>query len=123
AGGCVWPSAPGLLAAWGVRPRRDGPPMTIVGGLSLDGTIPPMQGLLPIAVAARRSAAASLMFPADNFTEAGIVEDVSLFPVKSLWDAAKILSAEVPTPATRSRASPVSPASVSTDDLADVRGQ
>jgi magnesium chelatase family protein len=117
------PIALGILAASGVLPHRDGPPMTIVGGLSLDGTIPPMQGLLPIAVAARRSAAAALMFPADNFTEAGIVEDVSLFPVRSLWDAAKILSADIPTPAERSAASSVSPVSVSTDDLADVRGQ
>src|SRR4026207_2479312 len=49
------PIALGILAASGVLPPRKGPRRTIVGGLSLDGSIPPMQGLLPIAVAARRS--------------------------------------------------------------------
>ena len=117
------PIALGILAASGVLPHREGPPMTIVGGLSLDGSIPPMQGLLPIAVAARRSPSASLMFPADNFSEAGIVEDVALFPVRSLWEAAKILSSETPHPSTRSAAGHVTPSSATCDDLADVRGQ
>ena len=117
------PIALGILAASGVLPHRDGPAMTIVGGLSLDGTIPPMQGLLPIAVAARRGPSASLMFPADNFSEAGIVEDVALFPVRSLWEAAKILSSETPQPAARAAASHVTASSTTSDDLVDVRGQ
>ena len=37
--------------------------MTIVGGLSLDGGIPPMHGVLPIAVAARKSQRPALIFP------------------------------------------------------------
>ena len=67
------PIALGILAAAGVLAHRDGPPMTIIGGLSLDGGIPAMQGLLPIAVAARRSEQPSLMLPAANLAEAGIV--------------------------------------------------
>src|SRR5262252_7909379 len=54
------PIALGILAASGVLPYREGLPMVVVGGLSLDGTVPPMHGLLPIAVAARKSAAAAL---------------------------------------------------------------
>src|SRR5438067_3718297 len=42
------PIALGILAASGVLPHREGPPLTIVGGLSLNGEIPPMSGVLPI---------------------------------------------------------------------------
>src|SRR6188472_1072487 len=66
------PIALGILAASGVLPYRDARPMTIVGGLSLDGGIPPMRGLLPIAIAARQHAHA-LLFPASNLQEAAIV--------------------------------------------------
>ena len=34
------PIALGVLAASGVLPHRDGPPFVVVGGLSLDGTVP-----------------------------------------------------------------------------------
>src|SRR5690349_9700140 len=65
------PIALGILAAAGLLPHRDERRYTIVGGVSLDGSIPPMRGLLPIAVAARASSGA-LLFPAANLAEAGI---------------------------------------------------
>src|SRR5436190_983924 len=68
------PIALGILAASGALPARDRLPFTIVGGLSLDGGIPAMQGLLPIAVAARRVDYPALLFPAPNLPEAGIVD-------------------------------------------------
>jgi len=116
------PIALGILAASGVLPHRDGVPMTIVGGLSLDGSIPPMQGLLPIAVASRRANRPAIMFPDANLPEAGIVRDVRLFPVRTLWHAAQILTA--PDPA----ATPAPPRddvaeAASQDDLQEVRGQ
>src|SRR6187551_2299430 len=43
------PIALGVLAASGVLPTRQEARLTIVGGLSLDGSVPPMRGLLPIA--------------------------------------------------------------------------
>src|SRR6185295_2639977 len=92
------PIALGILAAGGVLPHREGPPMTIVGGLSLDGGITAMQGLLPIAVAARRTDEPALMFPAANLAEAGLVEDLRLFPVRSLWDATRLLVSRNPPP-------------------------
>ncbi|HKW01878.1 MAG TPA: YifB family Mg chelatase-like AAA ATPase [Vicinamibacterales bacterium] len=117
------PIALGILAASGVLPHREPPPYTIVGGLSLDGGIPPLQGLLPIAVASRRSPAPSLMFPAGNLHEAGIIDGLRLFPVRSLFDATRVLTAPHPEPAT----APDRPASDSTaaatDDLSDVHGQ
>ena len=72
------PIALGILAASGVLPHRDAAPLTVVGGLSLDGRVPPMNGLLPIAVAVRGQSHARLMFPGGNLAEAGIVRDVSV---------------------------------------------
>src|SRR5262252_431373 len=93
------PIALGILAASGLLPHRDPPPYTIVGGLSLDGGIPPLQGLLPIAAASRRSAMPALMFPAGNLHEAGIIDGLQLFPVRSLFDATRVLTAARPEPA------------------------
>ena len=50
------PIALGILAAGGLLPHREDRHFTIVGGVSLDGSIPPLSGLLPIAVAAKQSA-------------------------------------------------------------------
>jgi magnesium chelatase family protein len=115
------PIALGILAAAGTLPHREDLPLTIVGGLSLDGSLPPLQGLLPIAVSARRSPATSLMFPAANLHEAGIVAGLRLFPVRSLWEAVQVLCSPNPQPATAPSSAAATTAS--SEDLADVRGQ
>ena len=115
------PIALGILAASGVLPHREERRFTVVGGLSLDGGVPPMRGLLPIAVTARDTAG-SLVFPGANVREAAIVQSLKLFPVESLLDAARIFVAPDPVPRQ-------APPQVDSDelgpaeDLADVRGQ
>jgi magnesium chelatase family protein len=114
------PIALAILAASGVLPYHPERPLVIVGGVSLDGGVPPMRGVLPIAAAARR-AGAGLMFPDGNLPEAGIVGGLPLFPVRSLLDAARVLV----SPNRR----PISPpprlaeATSGIEDLSDVRGQ
>ena len=114
------PIALGVLAASGVLPHREQRRLTIVGGLSLDGRIPPMRGLLPIAVSARKESSA-LVFPAPNLQEAGIVERLSLFPVSSLLEAVRVVTS--PNPVATSAATGAEPDSATGEDLADVRGQ
>ena len=116
------PIALGILAAGGVLPHREEPRFTIVGGLSLDGAVPPMRGLLPIAVSAR-TAAAGLVFPAANAPEAAIVDGVPLFPVRTLMDAARVISSPRPTPAAPPAGRTVDPDVIAAEDLIDVRGQ
>src|SRR5690242_6771378 len=48
------PIALGVLAASGVVERRHIADLVLIGELSLDGSIQPTRGVLPIAVAARR---------------------------------------------------------------------
>lgn len=115
------PIALGMLSAAGIVPDRTGRDLTIVGGLSLDGAVPPMHGVLPIAVAARREGRRGLLFPAGNLAEASIVSDLPLYPVSSLTDAVRLLSS--------SDAPPVAPlagtaqAALADDDLSEVYGQ
>ena len=114
------PIALGILAASGALPHREESRFTIVGGVSLDGTVPPMRGLLPIAVSARETTGA-LVFPRANVYEASVVSPLSLFPVASLMEAARVLVSPRPIPSP-----PASPAvieSLPLEDLGDVRGQ
>jgi len=115
------PVALAVLAAGGAIPYADPQPMHIVGGVSLDGSVPAMRGLLPIAAAARR-AGAGLMFPAANLAEAAIVSDLPLFPVRSLTEAARIFVTPSPRPVPRPAATQTLSAQTE-DDLGDVRGQ
>lgn len=115
------PIALGVLAASGALPHRDGPRLLTVGGVSLDGSVPAMRGLLPMAAAARRLDA-GLLFPEGNLAEAAILEGVPLFPVRSLSEAARVFLSPSPRPAARPPASVAKPEHLRAD-LADVRGQ
>lgn len=114
------PIALGVLAASGALPHRESVPITVVGGLSLDGGVPPMRGLLPIAVSARRGGR-MLMHPAANAAEAGIVTGLNAMAVASLVDAVRLFVApRADAAATSSIARAHGPPA---DDLADVAGQ
>src|SRR5438094_7961489 len=67
------PIALGILAASGVVERRHVADLVLVGELSLDGSIHPTRGVLPIAVAARRDGARGILLPTANACEAAIV--------------------------------------------------
>ena len=66
----------------------------ILGELALDGSVRGIQGALPIALAAKENGVQDLILPAENAREAAIVEDVRVYPVESLAEAAAFLNAE-----------------------------
>src|SRR5438094_1542162 len=86
------PIALGVLAASGVVERRHIPDRVLLGELSLDGSIHPTRGVLPIAAAARREGLAGLLLPALNAGEAAIVSGLAVFPVSSLTEAVRALN-------------------------------
>ncbi|GMV23106.1 MAG: magnesium chelatase [Acidimicrobiia bacterium] len=114
------PIALGILAASGVLPQRDGRNRAIVGGLSLDGGIPPMHGVLPMAVSARREGRPALVFPTGNLVEASIVNDLPLYPVASLTEAVRVLSVDMPPTPPQA---PTVTLDSHGDDLSEVYGQ
>src|SRR5947209_19571551 len=86
------PIALGILAAEGIVERPDISDLLMLGELSLDGSIHPARGVLPIAAAARRAGISALLLPAANASEAAIVEGLAVYPVASLIDAVRILN-------------------------------
>jgi magnesium chelatase family protein len=64
----------------------------IIGELSLDGTIKPVNGVLPIALALSKSNFQGLILPKANAKEAAIVENINVFPVQNLEEAVDLLS-------------------------------
>jgi magnesium chelatase family protein len=115
------PIALGVLAASGVLPHHEHHAMTVVGGLSLDGGVPPMRGLLPIALTSRRLERL-LMYPLANAPEAEVVSGLRSLPVQSLVEAVRMFVA--PEPSTHQvSARPEPAADLDTGDLSEVRGQ
>jgi magnesium chelatase family protein len=116
------PIALGILAASGVVLRRHIDDVVLVGELSLDGSIQPTRGVLPVAAAARRAGVAGLLLPAANVAEAAIVTGLRLFPVKCLQEAVRALNEPESAPSAAPR-SLVLEDPASAGDLSDVRGQ
>jgi magnesium chelatase family protein len=115
------PIALGILAAQGVVERREVPGVVILGELSLDGSIQPVRGVLPIAAAACRQGAHQMILPKANAAEAGVVAELAVLPVSSLAEAVAALNDPASIEAVPQPAEPRS--HVNTADLADIRGQ
>jgi magnesium chelatase family protein len=118
------PIALGILAAQGIVERRHIVDLILLGELSLDGSIHPARGVLPIAAAARRDGVSGIVLPVPNAREAAIVTGLTIFPVASLVDAVRALNDPSSVPP---RPQPLPPSSsremADRPDLADVRGQ
>jgi len=86
------PIALGVLAATEQMRSDDMAELAAVGELSLDGSVRPISGVLPIAVAVRQAGRKGLLVPADNVAEATVVEGLEVYPVRTLWEAAELLA-------------------------------
>ncbi|NMC87739.1 MAG: magnesium chelatase, partial [Candidatus Moranbacteria bacterium] len=60
----------------------------IVGELSLDGRVRPIQGVLPIALLAKEKGFRELFVPAANASEASVVKGINVVPVDNLYGLA-----------------------------------
>src|ERR1700709_2370739 len=87
------PIAIGILGAYGSLHIKDLSDFLLVGELGLDGALRAVQGMLPIAVAAKAKGIKNLVIPASNAREAAVVEGVNVYPVKSLLEVRELLNA------------------------------
>lgn len=117
------PIGVGILAAEGLIPATVLREVVMVGEVSLEGGIKPVHGVLSMALACRGRGIKGLLVPAENASEAAIVEDVPVYPVATIPQVLEHLTgAQVLTPFDRSAvASHEALASVA--DFAEVRGQ
>lgn len=58
----------------------------IMGELSLDGSVQPIKGALPIAIKAKEEGFKGFFLPEQNAKEAGIVEGLNIYPVKNILE-------------------------------------
>jgi magnesium chelatase family protein len=86
------PIAIGILGAYGALHIKDISNFLLVGELGLDGSLRAVQGMLPIAVAARTADIRNLIIPASNAREAAVVEGVDVFPVHTLLEVRELLN-------------------------------
>jgi len=75
------PIAIGILGAYGALTIKDISDFVLVGELGLDGSLRAVQGMLPIAIAARAAGIHNLVIPAANAREAAVVSGVNVYPV------------------------------------------
>ena len=121
-GGTVYdlPILAGILAAGG-QLRLDGPDSAYVGELSLSGSLRPVVGMLPMALAARRAGIKRLYVPAPSAAEATLAGGLEVYPVESVGQLAAHLRGEAPLePAA---AWTPGPDDFACPDFADVKGQ
>ncbi len=122
------PIALGVLSATGIIGQRLISDIVLVGELSLDGSIQPVRGVLPVAMAARRDGKKALLLPRTNAAEARIVAGLTVLPVDSLLEAVSALNQPIehnPSGASQMRAA--APSETIADgngpDFSDVVGQ
>ena len=66
----------------------------IMGELSLDGSLQPIRGALPIALCARKEGFKGLILPVSNAEEAAVVEGLDVYGMNSLMDVIHFLNGE-----------------------------
>lgn len=90
------PIALGILAATGIIAQRAVSSCLVMGELSLDGRIKPVNGSLPMALAAKQAGHAGILIPFDNRREASVVSGISVYPVKTLSQVVEFLCGRFP---------------------------
>lgn len=66
----------------------------IMGELSLDGSVLPIKGVLPMAIAARSLGFKGMIVPQANATEAAVVNNIDVYGVSSLREVVGFLNGE-----------------------------
>lgn len=83
------PIAVAILGALGHVPARHD--QMLVGELSLDGSVRPVRGALPVAACAREQGARAVIVPKENAAEAAVVEGLQVYGVSHLSEAVHLL--------------------------------
>lgn len=85
----------GILAASETLKKENLAKYIILGELSLDGRVRAIKGVLSLATMARDNRFEGMILPAENAMEAGVVDGVNIYPVKTLPEAFAFLNDEM----------------------------
>ena len=96
-----------------------------IGELSLNGTLRPVKGVLPLVALARDKGLKRVFMPLENCAEGAVVEGIECIGVGSLLELCEILSGRMPYTAAEHiiSASQSEDENLYAEDFADVKGQ
>jgi magnesium chelatase family protein len=119
------PLAIGILAAAEILNPTQLADFVIMGELSLDGTVQPIKGILPIAIQAREEGFKGLIVPIANAREAAVVNNIDVYGVEKLSDVVDFLngSRSIEPTIVDTRAEFFQHANEYDVDFSDVKGQ
>ena len=83
----------GIMSACGAV-RRPSSKCSFVGELSLDGQVRPVNGVLPMAIAAKNAGVETLYVPAKNAAEATLARGPAIIPVTTVAELVSSLNGE-----------------------------
>lgn len=86
------PMAIGILAAMEQVSQENLQDFVILGELSLDGSLRPIRGALPISLAMKKAKKFGLIIPMKNAKEAAISKEVKVFPMTTLAETVDLLN-------------------------------
>ena len=86
------PVAVAILAALGIVPDQSLVSLLIVGEIGLNGTVQPVEGILPIVAEAGGQGFTHCMVPYDNRKEATLIRNLWVVAVKNIREAISFLS-------------------------------
>lgn len=118
------PLAIGILAANEQLPTEQLGDYILMGELSLDGSLKPVKGVLPLAIHAKRENFKGMIVPLENANEAAVVQDLDVYGFSHISEVLSFFKEEA-------RFSPVRPDLSKTEcdlsdnllDFKDVKGQ
>lgn len=118
------PIAIGMLSASGqVADARLGDHV-LLGELSLDGTLRPIRGVLPMAMAAKQGRMRGMIVPRQNAYEAAMANGIEVYGLDSLSDAVRFLNGDLTVAPFRvDMDSLFDQAAAYPIDFADIKGQ
>ena len=88
------PLAIGMLAGGEKMKCKDLSRYMMVGELSLDGSLQPIRGALPIALSARKEGFKGLILPSANAEEAAVVDGLDVYGLNDLPEVIRFLNGE-----------------------------
>ena len=119
------PMALGVLTAHNSIKYENLEDYMIMGELSLDGSVLPVKGVLPMAIKARELGFKRLIVPEANVTEAAVVNKVEVYGVKNLAEAISLLegNSDLKPTVIDTRAMFAAQSSLYDMDFSEVKGQ
>ena len=97
------PIALGILMASRQLDMQDLSRVLTLGELSLDGTLRPVRGALPMVIAAGEQGVTEVILPEDNAMEVSCIQGIRVYPAKSLEAVVQHLKGRAPIPAQEQR--------------------